>query len=30
MTYHYFQDGWFDDILDEAQEEIETEAIVIK
>lgn len=29
MTYH-FQDGWFDDILDEAQEEIETEAIVIK
>lgn len=30
MTYHHFQDGWFDDILDEVQEEIETEAIVIK
>lgn len=30
MNYHCFQDDWFEDVLDEAGEEIEIEAIVIR
>lgn len=31
MKYHCFhQDDWFEDVLDEAEEEIEIEAIVIR
>lgn len=30
MNYHPFQNDWFEDILDEAEEEIEIEAIVIR
>lgn len=29
MNYHPFQNDWIEDILDEAEEEIEIEAIVI-
>lgn len=30
MNYHCFQDDWFEDVFDEAEEEIEIEAIVIR
>lgn len=30
MNYHCFQDDWFEDVLDETEEEIEIEAIVIR
>lgn len=30
MHYHPFQNDWLEDILDEAEEEIEIEAIVIR
>lgn len=30
MDYHHFHDDWFDDILDEAGEEIEIEASVLR